>query len=239
MRYRFFAYLALIFVFFPFFKEARAGCFLIWRETGEVSTVDKHSAVLTGLIKPKGDFGEWWFEYGKAKTELIFKSYSKEFEKTDEELEVSSKISGLDSDTIYYYRLLTKNQCGTGYGDVYEFKTDPDPSPIISEPTDYFLKQKLVNSGGLSSFQPRNNQTAGLNLDGEGKKEKSESEEENSSLAGAKSFSQNDYRWGVMAALSAGIAPFETGLTSFWLFVALFVLISLFLYLFFAYIYKK
>ena len=95
--------------------------------TTSATNVTTTSATLHGTVNPNSTNTTYYFVYGKSTLFGIFSLESK----TDEQSAgnagtaraVAQSVTNLDSDSTYYYQLVTKNQYGTTYGAIYSFTT--------------------------------------------------------------------------------------------------------------------
>ncbi len=100
--------------------------------TLDASAVTKDNAKLNGELNPNGSQSSYWFEYGKTSDLGNTTQISQDGSGTDK-IDVSSMISGLDSNTTYYYRIDAYNEFGIVLGSVVSFKTSVASG--ISAPT--------------------------------------------------------------------------------------------------------
>lgn len=92
------------------------------------------TVVINGTVNPNGALTTYWYEYGQtsslgAKTVvyLVGSGYTNFY--------TPAYITGLNSDTTYYYRLAANNSFGTVNGATYSFKTNTNPPPSGVSPT--------------------------------------------------------------------------------------------------------
>lgn len=99
--------------------------------TKEASYISQSTAVLNGEVNPSGVQSSYWYEYGETSSlgsfsspQLIGGGYAK--------YSAPTLVSGLKSNTLYYYRLAAQNQYGKVYGEVSSFKTtNTPPAPYL------------------------------------------------------------------------------------------------------------
>src|SRR3989339_149426 len=97
--------------------------------TGAATNVTTTSATLNGTVNAKGLSTTAWFEYGTVK--VLYSSVSStQSVAGSNDTSVQISISGLSSDTTYYYRIVAENSAGTTYGSEYSFKTPASSTAI-------------------------------------------------------------------------------------------------------------
>ena len=97
--------------------------------TGAATNVTTTSATLNGTVNAKGLSTTAWFEYGTVK--ILYSSVSStQSVAGSKDTSVQISISGLSSDTTYYYRRVAENSVGTTYGSEYSFKTPASSTAI-------------------------------------------------------------------------------------------------------------
>ena len=89
------------------------------------------TAGVAGTVDPNGSQTAFTFEYG---TTLSFGSISPvvALDDGDAPEPVSASLTGLASNTTYYYRVVATNATGTGMGVVRSFTTGPGGAPIVT-----------------------------------------------------------------------------------------------------------
>jgi uncharacterized repeat protein (TIGR01451 family) len=91
--------------------------------TDSATGISYNSATLNGRINPNNNQTSYYFEYGPTPSF----GYTTGFQSAgsgNNQISVSSYISGLNSNTTYYYRLVAQNNYGTSYGGTYTFTTN-------------------------------------------------------------------------------------------------------------------
>ncbi len=88
--------------------------------TGSTSNVTATSATLTGTVNANGLSTTAWFEYGTVQGTYGNKSSTQTVTGSNDTT-VSSTITGLTSETTYYYRIAAQNNSGTSYGSEMTF----------------------------------------------------------------------------------------------------------------------
>ncbi len=95
--------------------------------TGSATGISQAGATLHGEVNPNGSQTSYYFEYGKSTLFGLFnldqKTGSKSAGAGSGPVSVSASLTGLDSGSTYYYRLVAKNQYGTDEGSVHSFVT--------------------------------------------------------------------------------------------------------------------
>jgi hypothetical protein len=90
--------------------------------TGSYSSLTKSGAKLAGSVNPSGGTTSYYFDYGKT-TSYGTKSGSVSAGGGNSDVAASSTLSGLSSNTKYYYRVVAVNSEGTTYGAQQSFTT--------------------------------------------------------------------------------------------------------------------
>lgn len=92
------------------------------------------TVVVSGTVNPNGASTTYWYEYGRTSvlgtqtsSYLVGSGYANFY--------TPAYITGLSSNTDYYFRLSAKNSVGTVNGMVYTFKTNDTPVPSGVMPT--------------------------------------------------------------------------------------------------------
>ncbi len=90
--------------------------------TGSATSLTANSAILNGTINPNGAITTYYFEYG------ITSSYGFETTKANSGsgtngIPVTTNVTGLNSNTTYYYRIVATNSAGTIKGGQKSFTT--------------------------------------------------------------------------------------------------------------------
>lgn len=103
-------------------------------QTGQDNSAYISTAVLTGNVTPNGASTTYWFSYGESTaftTETVAQAIGSGYYSTP----TPGYISGLKSNTLYYYRLSAKNRFATVTGATYSFKTNGTPPPTVIKTT--------------------------------------------------------------------------------------------------------
>jgi len=128
--------------------------------THSATQIEKSSATLNGYFDPHSNYSYGWFEWGTSSslgntTSKIGSSSSKQFDRT---------ITGLNSNTTYYYRAVAENDYGREYGQVRSFTTGKDSTPQGQSPsvTTHSATQIEKSSATLNGyFDPHSNYSYG------------------------------------------------------------------------------
>lgn len=97
--------------------------------TKSASDITTTSAVLNGLVNPKGVVTTYWFEFGEN-TGLGNATSVVSAGAGTSDVSVSSKISDLQPDKVYYFRINSQNGYGTTNGSIRSFKTNSGIPPL-------------------------------------------------------------------------------------------------------------
>jgi len=91
------------------------------------------TVVVSGTVIPNGALTTYWYEYGQtsslgAETSIytVGSGYTKFY--------TPAYVTGLSSDTNYYFRLTANNAFGTVLGATYSFRTNSNPPPNGTAP---------------------------------------------------------------------------------------------------------
>ncbi len=98
--------------------------------TAAAESITASSAVLYGVVNAQGQKTNYWFEY--ATDPAVSATSSKSFKSTPKAAAgkgtmpwtFRSSVTGLESGTVYYYRVVAENASGTASGEVVSFKTE-------------------------------------------------------------------------------------------------------------------
>lgn len=92
------------------------------------------TVVVKGTVNPNGALTTYWYEYGET-TALGTKTSAYSLGSGYATLYAPAYITGLKSNTNYYFRLSARNSVETGSGSTYSFKTSTTPAPSGIAPT--------------------------------------------------------------------------------------------------------
>ncbi len=113
--------------------------------TGEATDITKVSATLNGSLKPNGITTHYYFEYGETPS---FGATSPLPPGTEAELletaPATTRISGLNVNTAYYYRLVATNEFGTTEGETRSFATLPNDPVVTSESASQVFPREVL-----------------------------------------------------------------------------------------------
>lgn len=94
--------------------------------TSSVNTISRSTAALRGTVQPNGGTTNYWFEYGTdslLNPTSLLRTNVQAVIGSLKETQVMIDVSGLKSNTQYYYRLVAQNSSGTVYATPKTFKT--------------------------------------------------------------------------------------------------------------------
>jgi len=99
--------------------------------TQNADNITQNSGRLKGSVNPNGYQTTVWFEWGTSSTELTNTTPEKTIAADTSLHNVSYTLSGLSSETRYYFRIAARNSGGTSRGAVNNFQTESGfPGPI-------------------------------------------------------------------------------------------------------------
>ncbi|MDD5318709.1 MAG: hypothetical protein PHF79_02725 [Candidatus Pacebacteria bacterium] len=103
--------------------------------TGLTAFPSDTAATITGLVTPNGAFTNYWFEFGTS-VNLGNKTSTQSVGSGFTPIPTPALITGLKTNTTYYFRLVASNQYGQVSGTQYSFQTTQgNPPPTGSAPT--------------------------------------------------------------------------------------------------------
>ncbi len=106
-------------------------------QAGAAANITETGATLNGAVNSKGYQTYYWFEYGKAPSLGNVTSVVSAGSGSDT-LTVTAGLSGLESNTTYYYRLNAENVWGVVNSPIFSFTTavsSPPPPPQGQAPS--------------------------------------------------------------------------------------------------------
>ena len=95
--------------------------------THSATNITASSATLNGYVDPHGNTSQAWFEWGttsslgQSTSKISFSSAS----------QYNRGLTGLSSNTTYYFRAVAENSFGKNVGDIRNFTTGSLPSPTV------------------------------------------------------------------------------------------------------------
>lgn len=98
--------------------------------TGENTVASNATVSLNGTVKPNGLSTTYWFDYGES-TAFGNRSTSQALGSGYSTIPTPGYITGLRSNTLYYYRLNAQNTVATVHGQMYSFETNSNPPPRV------------------------------------------------------------------------------------------------------------
>ncbi len=102
--------------------------------TGENPFPTTSAVGLSGEVRPNGATTTYWFEYGETSS-LGQKTTDQNIGSSYTFISTPGFISGLKTNTEYFFRLSAKNSFGTVNGTTRSFRTNAEPNPTGSIPT--------------------------------------------------------------------------------------------------------
>ena len=94
--------------------------------TSQNNSVSSSTAELAGTVNPNGASATYWFDYGTS-TAFGNQSVAQSIGSGYSSISATGFISGLNANTLYYYRLSAKNRFATVNGTMYSFQTNNNP----------------------------------------------------------------------------------------------------------------
>jgi|SRR3989344_458463 len=123
-------------------NSAQAGAPIV--QTDSTTAPYISTVVVKGTVNPNGAITTYWYEYGEtsalgnqSSNYLVGSGYTAIY--------TPAYITGLKSNTNYYFRLSAKNILGTVNGTTHSFKTNTTPAPTETEP--------VINTNGATSIE--------------------------------------------------------------------------------------
>ena len=111
---------------------AQAGAPIV--QTDSISAPYISTVVTKGTVNPNGAITTYWYEYGQTSS-LGLKTAGYSVGSGYTTIYTPAYITGLISNTNYYFRLVSANAFGTVVGATYSFKTNTTPAPTGNAPT--------------------------------------------------------------------------------------------------------
>ncbi len=127
--------------------------------TNSATSIAQNNATFNASINPNGNNTTAWFEYGTTQS-LGSTIGSQTIGSGNTSINISTYLSGLLSNTTYYYRIAASNQYGTSYGSILNFTTSQSQSGQIPIVITNSANSIYQNSATLnSSINPNNSNT--------------------------------------------------------------------------------
>ena len=131
--------------------------------TNSASSISQNSATLNSSVNPNNSNTNTWFEYGTTQS-LGYTVGYQSVGSGNSSTNISYNLSGLQSSTTYYYRLVASNSYGTSYGSIMNFyttgsglfQTGSAPLVVTKNASPVYQNSALFNgsvnpSGGLTT----------------------------------------------------------------------------------------
>lgn len=130
--------------------------------TAAASNVSANSAELNGNVNANGSATNAWFEWGTNSNLSTFNSTPQQSAgSASANVSMSANLSGLSSDTVYYYRLVATNATGVTKGSILSFatmtnnvqvivQTNPSDRSFTVDQTTYTSTQTFTWAAGSS-----------------------------------------------------------------------------------------
>ncbi|WP_320671707.1 fibronectin type III domain-containing protein [Patulibacter defluvii] len=127
--------------------------------TGLAGSITPQSATLTGTIDPGGAGTRYVFEYGKTK-KYGAKTATASAGGGTSKVAATAAVTGLQSNTVYHYRLVARNAKGVSRGVDRTFKTPRQPLgfAVAASPNPIAFGDPLVIAGTLGGTGSSNRQ---------------------------------------------------------------------------------
>jgi len=103
-------------------------------ETSSNASTSNSTALVNGQVTPNGVLTTYWFDYGETQS-LGSKTKAEQIGSGFSSISSPQYITGLKSNTTYYFRLSANNNFGTISGNTYSFQTNNTPPLKAAVPT--------------------------------------------------------------------------------------------------------
>jgi uncharacterized repeat protein (TIGR01451 family) len=120
--------------------------------TGNYTSVNTNAAILWATVDPNNSSSSLWFEYGLSAFDLKWKSFGYTIPAYSGYKEHYNSVSGLQANTLYFYRAVAQNAYGTERGEVKFFRTSSggyyppvNPPVVIGDDKEVFLDPSVNN----------------------------------------------------------------------------------------------
>jgi hypothetical protein len=91
-------------------------------QTNAATNIGQNSAVVNGTVNPNSAATSYWFEYG-TNANFGYTTGNQSAGAGSSAVSASASLSGLSTNTTYYFRAVAQNQYGTSYGQTLTFVT--------------------------------------------------------------------------------------------------------------------
>ncbi|MBP6855543.1 MAG: hypothetical protein KBC26_01020 [Candidatus Pacebacteria bacterium] len=128
-------------------------------QTNSATNISQTSATLNGQVNPNNSNTTYWFEYGTT-SGLGNTTQTQSAGSGNNTTNISQYVSGLTSNTTYYFRAVAQNQYGTSYGQILTFTTNTGgggSAPIVQTNSATNISQSYATLNG--SVNPNNANT--------------------------------------------------------------------------------
>lgn len=102
--------------------------------TNPSSSTSISTALVNGQVTARGISTTYYFDYGET-TNLGSKTIAQDIGSSIYAISAPAYITGLRTNTTYYFRLSANNNFGTESGTIYTFKTNNNPLPKAATPS--------------------------------------------------------------------------------------------------------
>lgn len=119
--------------------------------TNPATGIGQTSVDLQGTVNPNNSSTNTWFEWG-TDSSLGNTTSSTDIGSDSSDVGVSKFLSGLSSNTTYYYRIAAQNNYGTAYGATFSFTTSSEPAtgpPGVTLPQDYHIHYIEIDNDSI------------------------------------------------------------------------------------------
>jgi glycosidase len=104
--------------------------------TSPASSITTNAAVLNGIVNPNGNPTTAYFQYGILANQLTERTPDQSLGSGSSALNISAPLSGIQPDTVYFYRVVATNPIKTVTGATISFATLPVKPTLTNTSTD-------------------------------------------------------------------------------------------------------